>query len=64
MVPLALYQQGERDRDREVQGLADRVEKLEERPAMTVGRWVGILAVVVAFLALAVQAYGTMRGAK
>lgn len=64
MVPLALYQQGERDRDREVQGLADRVEKLEERPALSLGRWLGILTVAAAFLALAVQAYGTIKGAK
>lgn len=64
MVPLALYNQGERDRDREVQGLSDRVEKLEERPAMTFGRWLGVLTVAVAVLALAVQAYGTMKGAR
>lgn len=64
MVPLALYQQGERDRDREIQALTDRLDKLEERPAMTFGRWVGILTVALAVLALAVQAYGTMKGAK
>lgn len=64
MVPLALYQQAERDRDREVQGLTDRVEKLEERPALSFGRWLGILTIVIAVLALAVQAYGTLKGAK
>lgn len=64
MVPLQLYQQGERDRDRDVEDLTKRVEKLEERPAMTLGRWIGILTVAAAFLALAVQAYGTMKGAK
>ncbi len=40
-VPLALYQQAERDRDREVQGLTDRVKQLEERPGMSLGRWLG-----------------------
>ncbi|HWU24094.1 MAG TPA: hypothetical protein VN088_21340 [Nocardioides sp.] len=64
MVPLDLYNRAERDRDREVQGLTDRVEKLEERPGMTFGRWLGILTVAAAFLALAVQAYGTIKGAK
>lgn len=64
MVPLELYNRGERDRDRDMDDLAKRVEKLEERPAMTFGRWLGILTVAAAFLALAVQAYGTMRGAK
>lgn len=64
MVPLQLYQQGERDRDREVEDLSKRVEKLEERPALSFGRWLGILTVAAAFLALAVQAYGTIKGAK
>lgn len=64
MVPLALYNQGERDRDREIQGVTERLDKLEERPGMTLGRWLGILTVAAAFLALAVQAYGTLKGAK
>jgi hypothetical protein len=64
MVPVRMWQEAEQDRDREVQGLTQRVEKLEERPAMTFGRWLGILTVAAAFLALAVQAYGTMKGAK
>lgn len=63
-VPLALYQQGELDRDRAVQALTERVAKLEERPALSFGRWLGIIGVAVAFLALAVQAYGTWKGAK
>lgn len=64
MVPVRMWQQAEQDRDREVRGLMDRVEKLEERPAMSMGRWLGILTVAAAFLALAVQAYGVMKGAK
>lgn len=63
-VPLQLYQQGERNRDDEVKALADRVTAVERRPAMTLARWVGVLTVTAAFLALAVQAYGTLKGAK
>lgn len=63
-VPLLVYQQGELDRDRAVQALTDRVAKLEERPTLSFGRWIGIIGVAVAFLALAVQAYGTWKGAK
>jgi hypothetical protein len=83
MVPLNLYQQGERDRDREmarletehdqdltslrdtvIKPIADRVRVLEERPAMTLGRWLGVATVVIALVALVVQAYGTLKGAK
>lgn len=63
-VTVRMWQQAEQDRDREVRALTGRVEKLEEKPAMTFGRWVGILTVAAAFLALAVQAYGTLKGAK
>lgn len=83
MVPLGLYQQSERDRDRElarleaehdqdltslrdnvIKPLADRVRALEERPAMTLGRWLGVATVVIALVGLLVQAYGTLQGAK
>lgn len=64
MVPVRMWQQAEQDRDREVQGISGRLDKLEERPAMTFGRWLGVLTIVIAVLALAVQAYGTMQGAK
>lgn len=63
-VTVRMWQEAEQDRDREVQALVGRVEKLEERPALSFGRWLGILTVAVAFLALAVQAYGTIKGAK
>jgi hypothetical protein len=63
-VPLGLYQRGERDRDEDVKAIADRVARLEERPAMTTARWMAVLGVVAAFLTVAVTAYGTMRGAK
>lgn len=51
-------------KDNVIKPLVSRVEKLEERPGMTLGRWMGILTVAAAFLALAVQAYGTLKGAK
>lgn len=83
MVPLTLYNQAERDRDRAlarleaehdqdltslrdnvIKPIADRVRALEERPAMTFGRWLGIATAAIALVALLVQAYGTLRGAK
>jgi hypothetical protein len=63
-VPLALYQQGERDRDDDMKALSGRVEKIEDRPAMTWGRWLAVLTVAAAFLGLAVQAYSTLKGAQ
>lgn len=74
-VPLALYQQGERDRDKEVAALKEEhvedirqvrgeLRELRERPHMTFTRWLGVLTVTAAFLALLVQAYGTLKGAK
>lgn len=63
-VPLTLYQQGESDRDDDMRTMAARIGKIEERPAMTWGRWLAVLGVAVAFLGLAVQAYGTLKGAK
>lgn len=74
-VPLLVYQQGERDRDREVQSLKDEhvndvrqirdeLRELRERPSMTVGRWAVVGSAMIALLALIVQAYGTLKGAK
>lgn len=63
-VPLALYQQGERDRDDDMKAISDRVAKIEERPAMTWTRWAGVLTIAAAFLGLAVQAYSMLKGAK
>lgn len=63
-VPLQLYQQSERDRDEDVKALADRMTKVEDRPSMSLARWLGVLTVAAAFLALAVQAYGTLKGAQ
>jgi hypothetical protein len=50
--------------DNVIKPLADRVRALEDRPAMTLGRWLGVATVVIALVALLVQAYGTMKGAK
>ncbi|MGW3195201.1 hypothetical protein ACWDBD_11570 [Streptomyces sp. NPDC001118] len=63
-VTVRMWQEAEQDRDREYLALTSRVEKLEERPGLSFGRWLGILTVAAAFLALAVQAYGVMKGAK
>lgn len=54
------------DRERE-QGEAQagvRFGKLEDRPAMTMARWLGVVVAVCAALALVVQAYGTLKGAR
>lgn len=74
-VPLALYQQGERDRDKEIQRLEDEhdadirqvrgeLKELRERPQMTMGRWAVVGTAVIALMALLIQAYGTLKGAK
>lgn len=74
MVPLTLYQQGERDRDREIQRLDEEhdenfrqvrseIKELRERPQMTVTRWVGVATAAIMLVALLVQAYGTLKGA-
>lgn len=47
-----------------IKPLVERVAVLEKRPGLTAGRWAVIATAVVAVLALAVQAYGTLRGAK
>lgn len=89
-VPLALYQRGERDRDRQMQRLDEEhtedvrqlrqdhvddvkalraeIKEARDRPQMTLLRWtgvlVGVVTVVIALCALAVQAYGTLKGAR
>lgn len=63
-VPLQLYQDRERDRDDDMNALTVRVAKIEDRPAMTLTRWLGVLTVAAAFLGLAVQAYSTLKGAR
>lgn len=63
-VPLGLYQDRERARDDDMKAFSDRLGKLEERPAMSLAKWLAVLTVVAAFVALAIQAYGTMKGAQ
>lgn len=63
-VPLRLYQDRETARDGDMKTLSDRVEKLEQRPAMSLTRWLAVLTVAAAFIALAIQAYGTLKGAQ
>lgn len=58
----------ERDRDKELGKLDRRVETLEKananRPGMTFTRWMQVLGVVAAFLAVLVTAWVATRGAK
>lgn len=63
-VPLQLYQDRERDRDVHMKAISDRVTTLENRPAMTWARWLGVLTVAAAFLAIGLQAYSTLKGAR
>jgi hypothetical protein len=51
-------------RDDVITPLAARVTTLEGRPSMTFGRWVGVLTVVAAFLAVVVAAWSAAKGAK
>lgn len=62
-LPLDVYQADQRARDREDAARDRRIEAVEKRPALTAGRWAVIATAVVAVLALAVQAYGTLKGA-
>lgn len=63
-VPLQRYMDREQDRVDDMTALTSRVAKLEERPAMTLTRWLGVLTVAAAFLAIGLQAYGTLKGAR
>lgn len=47
-----------------IKPIADRLEKVEGRPAMSLARWLGVVTVALGLAALLVQAYGTLRGAK
>jgi hypothetical protein len=54
----------DREREQSDRQANDRLAKIEDRPAMTMARWIGVAMAVCAALALVVQAYGTLRGAK
>lgn len=69
-VPLGEYRADQRARDRELQNQEKRIESLEhrhealeQRPAMTIGRWAAVALAVAAVLTLVVTAYGTLKGA-
>lgn len=47
-----------------IQPMERRLEKVEGRPAMSLGRWLGVATVMLMLAALLVQAYGTLKGAK
>ena len=63
-VPLQLYQQAERGRDDDMRTLSDRVDRVEAQPQMSLTRWLAIITVAAALIGLAIQAYGTLKGAK
>ena len=46
-----------------IEPLAKRIDTLEKRPALTVGRMAVIATAVIALAALVVQAWGTLKGA-
>lgn len=54
----------DREREQGERQTSDRLGKIEDRPAMTMARWIGVAMAVCAALALMVQAYGTLKGAK
>ncbi len=54
----------DREREQSDRQANDRLAKIEDRPAMTMARWIGVAMAVCAALALVVQAYGTLKGAK
>ena len=47
-----------------IKPMLDRLEKVEGRPAMSLARWLGVVTVGLGLVALLIQAYGTLRGAK
>ncbi|MGW7001450.1 hypothetical protein ACWGCW_01135 [Streptomyces sp. NPDC054933] len=75
MVPLRMWQQTEQERDKEILRLEQEhdsdmaqvrgeLKELRDRPQMTLGRWAVVATAVIALLALVIQAYGTLKGAK
>lgn len=63
-VQLDVHAQVEKDRDREIKALEQRVRALETKPGITWGRAMAGVTVVIAILALMIQAYSTVRGIK
>lgn len=47
-----------------IKPLVERVDKVEDRPAMTLARWLGVIVAVCAALTLLVEAWGTAKGVK
>jgi hypothetical protein len=54
----------DREREQSERQASDRFSKIEDRPSMSLARWLGVATVVLMLLALLVDAYGTLRGAK
>ena len=75
MVTQRMWQQSERDRDREtarleqehdtdIADVRSEIKEVREKGNATLSRWLTVLGVVAAFLTVAVMAWGTLRGAK
>ena len=62
-VPLDVWQQKEAARDAELQVIRDDVKEVRDRPAMTLGKWIAVIGVVIAFLGLVVTAWAAAKGA-
>ena len=54
----------EKDRDKEITALTNRISAVESRPGITLGKAVMLAMMVIAFIGLLLQAYSTAKGAK
>lgn len=59
-----VHAQMEKDRDKEITALTNRISAVESRPGITLGKAVMLAMMVIAFIGLLLQAYSTAKGAK
>lgn len=63
-VTVRMWQQAEQDRDREVQSLTQRVDKLEKRPGVAWG-WIFVAGTfLIGVVGVLIQAWSAAKGAK
>lgn len=60
----AELQRLDREHARDIAALRSEIRELRDRPQLTAGRAAVIATAVIALLALVIQAYGTLKGAK
>jgi polyribonucleotide nucleotidyltransferase len=60
----AEIQRLEREHARDIQAVRAEVKEIRERPQLTAGRFAVLATAVIALLALIVQAYGVLKGAR